>query len=188
MNDIAKGVVGSLIASALIALGAYLSIAFVPEQTVLNYKVVQNRTSELSFWYLSLKNGSTIPFDSVKLTEPKDSLLAVSYSIPSKTPSNVGWEGKLSKGEELNVLYFFSSGTVFSESVLNDLIEASYQERNETSGDWEQRALDLSLGESSSVARTSLKIFLFLLPFIVVSALSFIGLYFYRKRHAGQSE
>ena len=181
MNDIVKGILGSLIASGLIALGTYLSFVMVPERTVLSYKVTQQKTSELSSWHLTLNNNSSIPFDWVKIVAPKDSLLATSYSTPSLNPSDKNnWNGKLIKGAELRILYFFSSGVVFSESLLKDLIKATYQERNDISGDWEVRSVEFDLGESST-SRIGWKIFWFLLPFIIASLLSFFLLYLYRN-------
>jgi len=180
VNDIFKGVLGSLIASGLIALGLYLSYELVPERTTLSYKVAQQKTSELSSWFLTLKNNSDVPIDYVKLTAPKSNLLAASYSVSSpKLSDENSWEGSISKGSEVKALYLFSSGVVFNENILKDLVTATYQERNEITREWEVRSVEFDLGDSSW--RAFWKIFWFLFPFIVVSCLSFLGLFLYKK-------
>jgi hypothetical protein len=186
MHDIAKGVVGSLIASALIALGLYLSYELVPERTTLNYKVAQQKTSELSSWFLTLRNNSSIPIDVVKLTAPRANLLAVSYSVPSPIPlDEYSWEGSIAKGAEIKALYLFSSGVVFNESVLQDLVAATYQERNDITGEWELRSVEFDFGDSSW--RFFWKTLWFLLPLIVVSVIYFLGLFLYRKYRARET-
>lgn len=180
MNDIVKGVLGSLIASGLIALGAYLSYELVPEETTLSYKVSQHRTGQLSSWFIALKNNSEVPVDFVRISAPKDNLMAADYSSASPKPTSENdWEGKLSKGAEIQAMYVFSSISVFNEELLQDIVKATYQERNEISGEWETRAVEFHLGESSS--RTFWKIFWFLFPFVGVSLVTFIGLYLKRK-------
>lgn len=180
MNDIVKGVLGSLIASGLIALGAYLSYELVPEETTLSYKVSQHRAGQLSSWLIVLKNNSEVPVDFVRISAPEDNLIAADYSSTSPKPTSENdWEGKLSKGAEIQAMYVFSSVTVFNEELLKDIVKATYQERNETSAEWETRAVEFHLGESSS--RTFWKIFWFLFPFVGVSLVTFIGLYLKRK-------
>ena len=185
-NDLLKGVIGSLIASGLIGLGFYLSNKFVPDETILSYKVSQHGTDKLYSWFFSLKNNSEIPIDFVRITAPTDDLVAADYSVKSPISSDINtWEGKISKGKEIHAMYVFSSEKLFREKLLKNMIVATYKDRNELTGDWEERNVEFHLGESSS--RTFWKIFWFVFPFVTVSAISLLVVFFRKKISAQES-
>lgn len=187
MNDVLKGVLGSLIAAALIAAGTWLSITQVPEKTVLNYIVQQHKTKDLVTWHLSFINYSEITFDEISIDAPRNSLLAASFDPPSKIllpkeDAQKKWKGKLLRGERVTALFVFESGSmIFNESLLQGLISANYQERDNATGDWVTRNVPLVFGETPTFNRAIKKLIWFLLPFFSVGAFSFVGLYLYRK-------
>lgn len=167
------GVVGSLIAAALIAAGTWLSRTRVPEDAAVLYTLSENRVGQLGTWHVRLSNRSAYAID-LEFSRPADEVLRVAFDPASNTGS--GWSGRLLRGHSLEAMLVTDGQRIpFSRETLESLITASYQERNDDTGVLVQRRAPLREASALPLSRTLWVIFWFLVPFVASGLVVFGG-------------
>lgn len=159
---IVYGVLASLIASALFAIGVWLAVNKVPEDTALYFSLSETRVGGLTTWYVSLTNASIYAFD-VEFTPPKYKILESQfYPASANTPP---WRGSLLRGALLEALFVLEAPEdQLSARVLQSLVSATYQERDEQSGVLQKRKGSLRESGAIALSRTVRQILWFFLP------------------------
>ncbi len=173
---IAYGVVGSLIATGLVAGGVWLANHQVPDETALQFTFSENRVNKLSSWYVKIFNNSDVAFD-LKLMPPSSSIIRVEYSAKGndaqQNDSAQIWTGQIAKGHVLEALYISEDPNVrLSSAVVQSSVKATYQERNPLTGIIESRDGEVRDAVAFPVLRTALIIFWFLLPTLTAGFLA----------------
>ncbi len=182
MNDIAKGVLGSLIAAALIAAGGWLSTVMVKEEVALFLRVNQKSLGSLVVWDLKFSNYNEYALDDVKINIPTQSIIDVQFDSESGVNKTEGaesyfWEGELEKHGAINVLAVFNSpNMVYSAERFNEVATAKYRIRDDNTGVLKWQAIPVLQGTEPTTSRTVLKIFWFLLPICLAAIASFCWL------------
>jgi len=179
MSDIAKGVLGSLIAAALIAAGGWLTTVMVTEEVALFINANQVKLGTLVVWDLSFSNYNDYAIDEVEITVPAESNIATEFDRKTelKKDDSTGqyvWRGELEKHGILNALAIFNSpNMIFSDDRLKDFAHAKYRVRDDTTGTLKWQTIPVLRGSEPTTSRAILKIFWFLLPIGMVASASF---------------
>lgn len=184
-DTVVSGVVGSLIATALVATGVWLAGRQVPDEMALHFTSLESKVDKLSTWYIRIANNSDVAFD-VKISPPSSSIIRFEYS-PRTSDAKV-WNGQITKGRVVEALYVSEDPNVrLSPAVVQSSIVATYQERNSLTGVIENRpgeVRDASAFAFVRIVRTAQLVFWFLLPTLFASVLLIIpkGWKFIQKR------
>ncbi|WP_421144745.1 hypothetical protein [Aeromonas dhakensis] len=166
-SAIVYGVVGSLIATALVAGGAWLAQNQVPDETALQYAFSENRVGNLSTWYIRVSNSSDVAFD-VELAPPSAKI--VRFEFMPKGDNSSTWKGQIAKGHTVDSLFVIEDSDLrLSPAVIQSVISATYQERNPLTGAIENRTGEVRDSDAVPLTRTILLIFWFLLPILSTS-------------------
>lgn len=159
---IVYGVLASLIASALFAIGVWLAVTKVPEETALYFSLSEIRVGALTTWYVRLTNASAYAFD-VEFTPPKLRVLQAQFH-PASTNAPP-WRGSLLRGAFLEALFVLDAPEdQLSPRLLETLVNATYQERDEQSGALQKRKSSLRESGAIPFSRTARQILWFFLP------------------------
>lgn len=179
MNDVTKGVLGSLIAAALIAAGGWLSAVMVKDEVALFFHVNQIKLRSLVVWDMSLSNYNKNALDEVSVKIPSQSIASIEVSenknlLKDEKQNVYFWEGELKKGESIKLLAVFeSTNMAFSDERMKDVAHAKYRIRDEASGTLVWKEVPILKGSEPTTKRALLKVFWFLLPFALAAILSF---------------
>lgn len=169
------GVVGSLIATAIVACGAWLAGRQVPDETALNFISSEIKVDKLSAWHIRIANNSDVAFD-LQITPPSSKIIRFEYA-PKGNDTAKGndaqiWKGQIAKGRVVEALYVSDDPNVrLSPAVVQSSITATYQERNPLTGVIENRVGEVRETGAFTLVRTALLIFWFVLPALMVSGL-----------------
>lgn len=166
---IVYGVVGSLIATALVAGGAWLAARQVPDETVLQFSYSESKVGKLSAWYVRISNSSDVAFD-VQIAPPVANVIRFEYS--QESGDGVTWKGQIAKGHTIDALFINEGSSVrLSPSVIQASITATYQERNPLTGAIESRTGEVRDATAVPLARTVMLVLWFFLPMFAASVL-----------------
>ena len=169
---IVYGVVGSLIATALVAGGAWLAARQVPDETLLQFSYSESRVGKLSTWFIRVSNSSEVAFD-VQVSPPPTNIVRFEYS--PRSDSVPVWKGQVAKGRMLEALFVYEDSTArLSPAAVQAMISASYQERNPISGAIESRAGEVRDANALPLARSAMLVLWFVLP--ILAAIGLLGI------------
>jgi len=184
---LAIGVVTSLITAGLIGAGTWLAGNQVPKETetVLQFSLLETRVGGLSTWYVRLSNVSPYAFD-LEFAKPTQEVLRAEYQPPS--PDSAGWKGRLLRGTSLEALFVINNPNVrISQKLLDSLVRATYQERDERTGLLESRNAVLLEASAIPLSRTLLLVTWFLVPFALAGLMVFGGRKLFRSIKGGKT-
>ena len=147
---------------ALFAIGVWLAVNKVPEDTALYFSLSETRVGGLTTWYVRLTNASVYAFD-VEFTLPRYKILQSQFH-PASTNAPP-WRGLLLRGALLEALFVLEGPEdQLSPRLLESLLNASYQERDEQSGALQKRKGLLREAGAIPLSRTIRQILWFFLP------------------------
>ena len=171
-SGIIVGVLGSLIATALVTSGAWLARRMVPNETFLQFSYSENQVGRLASWYIRITNDTEVAFD-LQLKPPSSALAAYEYT-PTLNESRI-WKGKIERGETVEALFVFEApGTGLNSIAIQPIAVATYQARNSRTGIIETIPGEIRQAGVLSPLRTLIITFWFLLP-ILIAASAAIG-------------
>lgn len=177
-QQIAYGVVGSLVAAALIYAGSLLVESQLPNEATLQATYSEKRVGTLASWYVKLDNNTSYAVD-LQFTPPKTTVLSSAFSPPAGVSAS--WSGSLARNARLEALFVLDDATIqLSPKILASLVSATYQDRNSQTGFIEKRSAQIAEGGFLSLPRFLLLMFWFLLPTILLGGVSFAGWLGYR--------
>jgi len=176
---LALGVIGSLVAAAIWYAGSWLVDHQVPNDTALQFSFSESRVGKATSWYIRLHNSSNYAFE-VQFKAPASQIIRAEFSPPATVPGE--WTGTLLKESKLEALILMDDSRMeLSSHQMSSLVSVSYYERDERTGKIEKRAGQLREAGLISFPRALLAMMWFILPAIVVGAISWLAWIAYRR-------
>jgi hypothetical protein len=167
------GVVGSLIATALVASGAWLATTMVDDDPRVEMSTSESTVGHVGYFRGRLDNYSDVAF-SLDFAFPADQIIAYSISKPSTASGR--WKGHILRNESIEFLLVYDVRKFApSKPFIKSLMSVRYWEVSPRTGAVESRVsaiVDRSPIRLSSLIR---QIFWFSVPFIL-ALLSIFGI------------
>ncbi|MFF7060751.1 hypothetical protein ACFY89_29080 [Achromobacter spanius] len=126
----------SLAAAAILIVGPWLANLMVPNENVLNYTFNEIRVGTLAAWRVQVTNTSDVAF-SLRISPPDSGISKYAYS--PKIGETSTWIGQLTKGKSVDAMYIYEGATTLAQASVEAMITASFQDRNASTGEIEEK-------------------------------------------------